>query len=174
MIHLSELIKVGQIGKSHALKGEMNVNFDLDVDLENMPYIILDVDGIFVPFFITDYRFKNDMNALVSLEDVESDTAARQFYNSDVFIHKNFAENLIEEEDDGTFNPRMFLGYTLVSEDKHIIGTIDDVDDATTNVLYAVGDHLIPVAAIGVIDIDHDKLTIFCQLPEGLLDLIEN
>ncbi len=173
MITLSELIKIGTIGKSHALKGEMNVAFDLDVDLEGLPYVVIDVDGIFVPFFITDYRFKNNMNALLTLEDVANDTAVRRFYNCEVYLHKRHSEHIIEDEEEDGFNPRMFLGYTIVLEGGAVIGEIEEVDDSTDNVLYSVGEHLIPVAAIGVVDIDHEELTITAQLPEGLLELID-
>ncbi len=170
MIELKDLIKVGEVGKSHGLKGEMNVAFDVDVDLEDVAFVVFDVDGIFVPFFIESYRFKNDMNALLLLEGVGDDVSARRFYRSEVYIHKDNAGCIMDDDEEG-FNAKLFLGYVLVDESGKDIGRIDRVDDTTENVIYEVGEYLIPVAAIGVVDIDHDGLKIVVQLPEGLLDI---
>ena len=56
-----DVYKIGRLGKPHGVKGEISFNFDDDIfDREDADYIILDIDGILVPFFIEEYRFKND------------------------------------------------------------------------------------------------------------------
>ena len=51
------------------------------------------------------------------------------------------------------------------------IGEIDDVDDATENVLFVVGDKLIPVVMDFIEDVDHSQRILYTRLPEGLLEL---
>ena len=51
MIRLEEIAPIGIFGKTHGIKGEINLELNIDFDLENTPYIIVDIDGIFVPFF---------------------------------------------------------------------------------------------------------------------------
>ena len=59
MINREQLIEVGTIQKLHGLNGEMTASvidpvFD---EVANCPYLVCEIDGIFVPFFIKAYRF---------------------------------------------------------------------------------------------------------------------
>ena len=61
MIERDELIKIGRFNKPHGVKGELSFTFTDDVfDRTDCPYIVCEIDGIFVPFFIEEYRFKSD------------------------------------------------------------------------------------------------------------------
>ena len=70
LIKLEEIAPIGIFGKTHGIKGEINLELNTDFDLENTQYIIVDIDGIFVPFFIEDYRYKTDTTALILFEDI--------------------------------------------------------------------------------------------------------
>ena len=80
MIRLEEISPIGIFGKTHGIKGEINLELNIDFDLENTPYIIVDIDGIFVPFFIEDYRYKSDTMALVLFEDINTEEQVRPFF----------------------------------------------------------------------------------------------
>lgn len=71
MIRKEEVFKIGQFAKPHGIKGEISLvtNCDLFDDVED-PCIVCEVDGILVPFFIEDYRYKADTVMLVKLENV--------------------------------------------------------------------------------------------------------
>ena len=59
MIHEEAIYKIGVMGKTHGVKGEISFIFNDDIfDTANADYLILKTDGIFVPFFIEEYRFK--------------------------------------------------------------------------------------------------------------------
>ena len=49
------------------------------------PYIICEMDGILVPFFIEEYRYKTDTVILLKLKNVDDEKAAREFSNREVF-----------------------------------------------------------------------------------------
>ena len=63
----------------------MVTNCDLFDDVED-PCIICEIDGILVPFFIEEYRYKTDTVMLVKLENVDDEKAAREFTNREVFF----------------------------------------------------------------------------------------
>ena len=51
------------------------------------------------------------------------------------------------------------------------VGVIDSVDDSTANILFQVGDLLVPAAAPFIREVDHQKRIITMELPEGLIEL---
>ena len=73
MIREEEVYRIGRLGKTHGVRGEISFLFDDDVfDRVDADYLILKVDGILVPFFIEEYRFKSDANAIMKLEGVDT------------------------------------------------------------------------------------------------------
>ena len=65
MIRLEEVFKIGYIAKHRGLRGEVELSFTDDCfDTGTAEYLVLDMDGILVPFFWEEYRFKNDDTAI--------------------------------------------------------------------------------------------------------------
>jgi len=56
MIRRDELTPIGTIYKPHGINGEVTATFEQGVDPESLRCIVLDRDGIFVPFFINSIR----------------------------------------------------------------------------------------------------------------------
>ena len=51
MIKEEEVYKIGKLGKTHGVKGEISFLFDDDVfDRVDADYLVLMIDGILVPF----------------------------------------------------------------------------------------------------------------------------
>ena len=52
MIYSTDIEQIGKFLKTHALKGELNAQLEIDADFlrPEIP-IIMDIDGIFVPFY---------------------------------------------------------------------------------------------------------------------------
>ena len=51
MIKPEEVYRIGRLGKAHGVKGEVSLQFDDDIfDRVDCDYLVLDVDGILVPF----------------------------------------------------------------------------------------------------------------------------
>jgi 16S rRNA processing protein RimM len=87
MIAREELVHIGKITKSHGLNGELeiNVNSELFEECET-PYIVAETDGIFIPFFIEEYRYKNENTYLFSFKGIENevDFIVYNNYDSDI------------------------------------------------------------------------------------------
>ena len=53
MIKEEDIYKIGKLGKPHGVQGEVSFPFTDDVfDRVDAEYLILKLDGIFVPFFM--------------------------------------------------------------------------------------------------------------------------
>lgn len=172
MIRKEDVYQIGKLTKAHGLNGEMNFQFTDDVwDRIESDYLICEVDGILVPFFLEEYRFRSDSTALVKFEDLESAEAVRFLVNSEVFLEKKYQEEL--DEDEVSLN--YFIGFKMVEEDKEI-GTIIDIDDNTENWLFIVerpnGDEvMIPAHEEFIAEIKQEEKIMVMDLPLGLLEL---
>jgi 16S rRNA processing protein RimM len=172
MISKSEIFPIGQISKTHGVNGEMSFSFTTDVfDREEVPYFIFEVDGIFVPFFVEDYRFKGNTTGLLKLDGVSSEEQARDFYGLTIYLPKTFLEKVKVDEIEMDY----FEGFTLIDIEKGLIGTIYEVDQTTDNCLFVIqkpdDELLIPAGEEYIKKVDHKKKIIYMKLPEGLLDL---
>ena len=169
MIREEEVYKIGKLGKTHGVRGEVSFLFDDDVfDRVEADYLILMVDGILVPFFIEEYRFKSDSNALMKFEGIDTQERARELTGCDVFFPRSLADS-----DDEGLSWAEIIGYALVdAATGRSIGEIASVDDSTLNVLFELEDGtLIPASEDLITDIDKTKRTIDINLPEGILEL---
>jgi len=168
MIRQEEVYQIGRIGKTHGVKGEVSLHFDDDVfDRTDADYVVLEVDGLLVPFFFEEYRFRSDSTAIVKFCDIDTQERARQLTGCDVYFPLSLTP------DDAPVTWAFFVGFTLI--DAHTgqpVGTIASVDDQTVNILFELeGGQLIPAAEELITDIDRDNKTITIELPEGILEI---
>ena len=169
MIKQEEVYKIGRLGKSHGVRGEVSFLFDDDVfDRVDADYLILDIDGILVPFFIEEYRFRSDTTALMKFEGIDTQERARELTGCDVYFPRNLAAS-----DDDSISWSAIVGFDIIdaSTDKSV-GRIASIDDSTLNILFCLEDgHLIPASEDLITQIDPQARTITMHLPAGLLDL---
>lgn len=93
MIRREEVYKIGKLGKPHGVKGEISFMFDDDVfDRVDADYLVLDVDGILVPFFIEEYRFRSDESALMKFEDIDTQDKARDLTGDEVYFPRSLSD----------------------------------------------------------------------------------
>lgn len=171
MIKDSDVYRIGRVGKPHGVKGEVQVQIDDDVfDRVEADYLVLRVDGILVPFFMEEYRFKSDEIALVTFCDMDSSEKVRELTGCEVFFPRSLAD---EVEHDLTYAE--LVGYSLVDANTgRRVGTIESVDDATENILFEMDNgSLIPAPEELITDVDTESRTVTVAVPEGLLDMDE-
>lgn len=169
MIKQEEVYKIGRLGKSHGVRGEVSFLFDDDVfDRVDADYLILDIDGILVPFFIEEYRFRSDTTALMKFEGIDTQERARELTGCDVYFLRNLAAS-----DDDSISWSAIVGFDIIdASTEKSIGRIASIDDSTLNILFCLEDgHLIPASEDLITQIDQQARTITMHLPAGLLDL---
>jgi len=172
MIKKEELFPIGQITKPHGVNGEMAFSFTTDVfDTENVPFFVIEMQGIMVPFFIDEYRFKSNETALLKLEGINSDEQARAFSGLTLYLPKQY----LEQVEDTEIELDYFVGFTLIDSNSGEIGIIAEVDQTTENALFVIptanDELLIPVGEDYIVEIDHENKRIIVDLPLGLLEL---
>lgn len=173
MIKKEDLVKIGRINKPHGVKGEMTFTFTNDsFDESECPFLIVELDSIFVPFLLEDYRFKSDNSALINLKNVDSAEKARRFSLKDVFFLRQYIRN---NDADSGFLWNYFIGFRLIDAQAGFIGEITDIDETTINVLFVVkqdeNELLIPASEDLIARVDDEKKELHVTLPEGLLSL---
>lgn len=175
MIEENELDGIGKLGKPHGIHGEINAYLDEDVIAGRLEKIILCIDGIFVPFFITSLRPKRIDTVILSLEGIDNERQAAALTNLEVFALKTDEVREIGDDSDGMYASDL-IGYTIVHVNGQPVGKITDVDDSTENALFIVtmpdgSTTYIPVADDLIDEIDGERQLVVMTIPEGLLDL---
>ena len=57
---IPNVYKIGKLGKAHGVRGEVQMQFSDDVfDRTDADYVFLKIDGLLVPFFFEEYRFRS-------------------------------------------------------------------------------------------------------------------
>ncbi len=170
---MKDVYRIGRIGKPHGVKGEMNFMFTDDVfDRTDSDYLIIEVEGLLVPFFIEEYRFRSDETALLKLCDIDTQEQARQFTNCEVFFERSKADTPADE-----LTWAQIVGFQIIDENNgKIVGKIVAVDDSTENILFEIEttkghQTLIPAHDSLIRNIDTPSQTITMTIPDGLLAL---
>ena len=170
MIKQEDVYKIGRLGKSHGVKGEVSFLFDDDVfDRVDADFLFVEVDGILVPFYFEEYRFRSDSTAIVKFCDVDTQERARELTNCDVY----FPRSLAAHADDGQLSLASLVGFAIVeARTGRLVGTIAAIDDTTANTLFELENGtLVPATDDLVTNFDAAARQITMDLPEGLLEL---
>mgnify|MGYP001213391954 CR=1 FL=1 len=173
MIKKEDVFKIGQFAKPHGVKGEIALITDYDLfDDSGDDYIVCDMDGILVPFFIEDYRYKSDTVVLVKLENVDDEVAAREFSGRQVYYPLSKVEPE-EVTEGGSWNS--LIGFEVVDKQHGLLGIVTDVDDSTINVLLKISSEekelLLPAVDELILTVDVKGKRLDVSVPDGLLDI---
>lgn len=170
MIRKEEVFKIGVLNKPHGIKGEISFTFTDDVfDRVDCDYLVLLLDGILVPFFIEEYRFRSDDVALIKFEGIDTAERARMFSNVEVYFPKRYVE-----EEEGVSSWNFFVGFRVTDVRHGDLGEITHVDDTTMNVLFVIEQNgqeiLLPAHEEFIRDLDKKKKLLTVEIPDGLLE----
>jgi 16S rRNA processing protein RimM len=174
MIVREDLIKIGQFKKPHGVKGEIVFTFTNDSFTgDECPFLICELDGIFVPFKIENCRFTSDSSAHLRIKNRNSDNEVRLLANKEAFFPVQYTKE--DEISNDFFTWNHFIGFDIIDERLGTIGCIVDIDDSTINTLFIVKsaekELLIPAVDEIITHINEEQNTLFVDLPEGLTDL---
>lgn len=184
MVTEDEVYKIGTITRTHGVRGELAFLFTDDVwDSIDADYLFLRLDGLLVPFFLEEWRFRSDTLALVKFEDIDTADAAQPLVGADVCFPKALTPEL---PDDAALTWRHFVGFEVrqeasaddegASSAASTLGTVAAVMDQTENVLLDVltpdnRSLLIPAHEDFVLRADHKERVLYVHVPDELLTL---
>ena len=96
MITDHDVYKIGSLTRTHGVRGEVAFQFTDDVwDRVEADYLFLRLDGLLVPFFLEEWRFRSDDVALLKFEDIEFNLGVRWM---PVKYVENYARQLFEDD----------------------------------------------------------------------------
>ena len=171
MIQKEEVVRIGYFAKPHGIKGELSLvtNCDLFED-EDDPFLVCEMDGILVPFYVESFRYKGNSSILIKLIDVDNEKTAKRFVSQEVFYPVKRMKTPSNED----LTWKRFTGYVLEDEKQGELGVITDVDETTINTLFRVDyrgkELLTPVADELVVSIDKMQRKIIVSLPDGIIE----
>ncbi|MCM1377313.1 MAG: ribosome maturation factor RimM [Clostridium sp.] len=175
MNDIKELKSIGKFQRTHGLHGELNaiVNVDPDFFIEGYPMIV-EVEGIFVPFYIDTVRPKGAKSDLLKIEGVDTEDAAKEFVNKEIYAQIFDLKDYFGDELESS--PEDLVDYDVRNTNGVILGKIVHVDDSTVNVLLNVetkdGDtFFIPMAPQFIIEINDDARIVDVDVPDDLIHL---
>lgn len=173
MITDHDVYKIGSLTRTHGVRGEVAFQFTDDVwDRVEADYLFLRLDGLLVPFFLEEWRFRSDNVALLKFEDIDSADDARRIVGTEVYFPKDLTPEDLDEEE---LEWQHFTGFEVWQDDS-LLGTVTSVLDQTANVLLVVTapddrELLIPAHEDFVLEADHRQRRLLVSVPEELLNL---
>jgi 16S rRNA processing protein RimM len=170
-MRVDDCYSVGKLIKTHGLKGELVLKFDVDFpeEYENMESMLVMQNDVLVPFFISGLRMQSD-RAIVALEDIKTIESAKPLAGCDVYLPLSNLPKLPE----GGYYFHELIGCE-VFHDQEKIGVIMQLFQPSSQYLAQVveGDReiLIPVTDEIFVQVDTGSRRIDVNLPDGLLDI---
>lgn len=179
MIREEEVYQIGTLTRTHGVRGEVAFQFSDDVwDRVEADYLFLRLDGLLVPFFLEEWRFRSDTVALLKFEDIDTADSAQALIGADVFFPKALTPSEMDEEELTWLH---FKGFEVVSVHEGSseglpLGSVTAVYDQTSNVLLEVTtpdgkEILIPAHEDFILRADHRERRLYVSVPDELLTL---
>lgn len=174
MIQTADIRPIGKLLKTHGVGGELVASSEVSgLDWAMLKCIILMADGIPVPFFIESDRPKSNETSLLKLDGVDTDADAAPLCGGTIYALRSDLD-AIAETDDGFYADDL-VGFSAVSTDGKLSGTVVGFDDSTANYLLVIRDDagndvLVPAVDEFIAAIDVDRRTIELDLPPGLIE----
>lgn len=177
MIKEEEIIEIGKFQKTHALKGELNALLDVDSEyLTDGHPVIIDVDGIYVPFYADTVRPKGTFSYLIKLNGIDTEEGARAFVNKKIYGLRDEVKQYLGEDDEEIALFDEIIGLTAYDLHAGELGKVIDIDDSTDNPLFHIetpegGLIYVPVHDDFITELNPEAGLIRFDLPEGLIDI---
>ena len=168
---LDDCYQLGEVIKTHALKGEVSIMLDVDSpdDYKELESVFLLREGKLVPFFIDTIQV-NGNKALIKFEDVDTIESASELVKSEIYLP---LANL-PELPNGAYYFHDLLGCDVYEDSNHI-GIVQNVIDLSANQLLSIAKEekeiLVPLKDEIIKLVDSRNKRIDVALPAGLLDL---
>lgn len=173
-IDKQDFFPIGSIVKPHGLNGDMILEIEEGFEdaLYDSDYLMVEVEGGLVPFFITDegINFRTSTSLALAFEDLDSADKVRPLCGCTIYLHKETQQELPTSDE---FNE--LTGFTVFDKEKGKLGKIIRIDDFSGNIVLTVqhtaNEILIPLSEELIIQLKKDKRELYLDCPEGLIDL---
>lgn len=166
-----QVLKVGEIRKSHGLSGELKMDIydEFIGTVKQRMYLLIENRGAYIPYFITSIRSQNPY--IIQFEAVTNSDEAKRLQGSLAFLKKQDVPKMQRQ----ILVPRnndKYVGYTIINESDGLELKIQEIRSMPMQELFVIESEgleiLIPIVEQWILDIDRDSMTIYMKLPDGL------
>lgn len=166
MITPDEVIQIGTLRRPHGKQGEVQCQMTNEYwDNADADFLVLLLDGILVPFRVTDWRGKGADTLIFRLDGIDDEQAASRLTNTEAYMLRRD----INEDTETEMTWQQLLGYRVLDTDQGDLGTVNDVDETTINTLITLSDgRLIPIHEDFIVDINESEHILTIRLPYTL------
>ena len=168
-----ETVSLGSIIKIHALKGELLIQTELDLDENQIDteWVFLEYQGQLVPFFVEYLNASGSSNAFLKVDDINSIDQAKEWLGKSVFIPSASIHKIKAKSP----TIHVLQGFQVIDENSGLLGKVNAILELQNNPLIQILEDekeiLIPLSDSIILSIDHKKRLLHIRAPEGLIDL---
>ena len=165
MINKDELVCIGYIKRPHGFKGEIQFQLNKEIALNKGDFVFVAIEGQFIPYPIEKINASLD-EPIVKLRFVNDFDQAKQVSAREIYVETEGIESESEVS---------LVGYTVI--DKHLgdLGKVKDIEYFPQQIMLVVEyngkECYIPMNEQFMVNIIEKNKEIYCNLPDGLLDL---
>jgi 16S rRNA processing protein RimM len=173
MIDSIDFLPVGDFTRTHGIGGELILRLQVreTEGFHEMEWVFVEIDGLPVPFFVSQIRDLQEDKMILQLETVTTEAQARELTGCKLFIPAKRRAGK-KPGDTGIANIK---GYTVWDETHGELGIADQIVAIAGNPLLKIisgkKEILIPAHPDIILEINDTKKRIRIHAPEGLTEL---
>lgn len=168
-----ECFFLGKVTKTHGLKGEVIVWFDVDDPeiYEGLESVFLLFNEELVPYFFESLQIRGK-KSIAKFEDIETIEQTEFIINKEIYLPLNALPELTADQ----FYYHEIIGFSIQDENtKEEHGVVKAVFEGSGQDLIAFdvagNEVLVPIADDIVKSVDRDRKIVFVTLPDGLISV---
>lgn len=168
--------QLGHIAKVHGLNGELLFVLDVDFpqDYEDIPHVFVEKNNRLVPFMLEHMVPQPNNRFLAKFEEFDHIDQVKPLVGAGIYLPLKE----LPELEEGQYYFHDLVGCTVIDEKMGPLGEVKVIYDLDTQDLigmeYQGKEILIPIQDGIIQKVDMTAKQVFCQLPEGLLDIYLN
>lgn len=155
--------------RPHGHRGEIQCTMLNDYwDQADPEFLFLQLDQLYVPFRVLDWRGKGADTLIFTLGGIESEPEAARLVGAPAYMRR--ADLAAEAEEQIAWSD--LVGYRVIDQESGTLGTIAEVDEQTINTLLTLDDgRMMPIHEDFILSIDTQAHELHVNLPFQLSSL---
>ena len=163
---------IGSIFKLHGYKGKIilfNEN-SVSLNFDKIKYLLIEKDGILIPFFLNKINSYKSDNFLIEFEDINSENQAKELLKCKVYTSKN----LIFQSEENSLE-KQILGFKIIDKEFGELGNIQIIDNQSSQALVFVKNNnkefCFPLNNQFIHSIEIEQKVVYTKIPKEIIDL---
>lgn len=137
-------------------------------DQADPEFLFLQLDQLYVPFRVLDWRGKGADTLIFTLSGIESEPEAARLVGAPAYMRR--ADLAAEAEEQIAWSD--LVGYRVIDQESGTLGTVAEVDEQTINTLLTLDDgRMMPIHEDFILSIDTQAHELHVNLPFQLSSL---